>query len=315
MKMGHLYTTREKYTPEQLKEMKEKYTPPELVCCTGSREVEDREIVFVGIGISDLAGAIAKLVHTPNAILVAEAGYVGFPSVSVLISPADNTAGAMAMCHQGLPDMFIDQQSGLIDVAYLGFAQMDKFGNVNVSYIIGPQIKMNGSGGGGDIASSAGRVVYTVEFNSRQWVEKVDYMTEAGFFDGSPDARKKANLVGGGPSSVVTDRGVFRFDPKTHELYLAEVFPWQDEASIEELKKCFPWDLKVAKELKIIEPPTERELWALRLMDPLGQYCIASIMNRPIGKIIIEGKYNLEGYDTFLELAESAIKKVLETVS
>jgi glutaconate CoA-transferase subunit B len=315
MEMGHLYTTRDKYTPEQLQEMKAKYTPPELVCCTGSREVEDRETVFVGIGISDLAGAIAKLVHTPNVILVAEAGYVGFPSLSVLISPADNSAGTMAMCHQGLPEMFIDQQSGFIDVAYLGFAQMDKFGNVNVSYITGPQVRMNGSGGGGDIASSAGRVVYTAEFNPRQWVKKLDYMTESGFLDGSPDARKKANLVGGGPSSVITDRGVFRFDAETHELYLAEVFPWQDEEDIENVRKSFPWDLKVAEELKFIEPPTERELWALRLMDPMGQYIIASIMDRPIGKIILEGKLDLEGYDMFLGLVEKAVGEVLEFVT
>lgn len=313
--MGHLYTTREKYTPEQLKEMKEKYTPPELVCCTGSREVTDREVVFVGIGISDLAGAVAKLVHTPNAILVAEAGYVGFPSVAVLVSPADNSAGAMAMCHQGLPDVLMDQQSGFIDAAYLGFAQMDKFGNANVSYITGLQMKMNGSGGGGDIASSAGRVVYTAEFNPRQWMEKLDYMTETGFLDGRPDARKKANLVGGGPSSVVTNRGVFRFDSETHELYLAEVFPWQDEEDIEKVKKSFPWDLKIAKELKIIEPPTERELWALRLMDPNGQYIIANVMDRPLGKIIMERKFDLEGYDTFLGLIESAIREVLETVT
>ena len=313
--MGHLYTTREKYTPEQLKEMKEKYTPPELVCCTGSREVTDREVVFVGIGISDLAGAVAKLVHTPNAILVAEAGYVGFPSVAVLVSPADNSAGAMAMCHQGLPDVLMDQQSGFIDAAYLGFAQMDKFGNANVSYITGLQMKMNGSGGGGDIASSAGRVVYTAEFNPRQWMEKLDYMTETGFLDGRPDARKKANLVGGGPSSVVTNRGVFRFDSETHELYLAEVFPWQDEEDIEKVKKSFPWDLKIAKELKIIEPPTERELWALRLMDPNGQYIIANVMDRPLGKIIMERKFDLEGYDTFLGLIENAIREVLETVT
>ena len=313
--MGHLYTTREKYTLQQLQEMKAKYTPPELICCTGAREVEDRETVFVGIGISDLAGAIAKLVHTPNIILVAEAGYIGFPSIAVLVSPADSSAGTMAMCHQGLPETFIDQQAGFIDVAYLGFAQMDKFGNVNVSYITGPQTKMNGSGGGGDIASSAGRVVYTAEFNSRQWVEKVDYMTEPGFLDGSPGARKKANLVGGGPSSVVTDKGVFRFDAETRELYLAEIFPWQDEEDIENVSKSFPWDLKIAEELKLIEPPTERELWALRLMDPMGQYIIASIMDRPIGKIILGGKVNLEGYDTFSKLAEKAIAEVLEFVS
>jgi glutaconate CoA-transferase subunit B len=313
--MGHLYTEIDNYTPGQRGQMKRRYTAPELVSCIGSREVEDGETVFVGIGISDLAGAIAKLVHTPNVILVAEAGYVGFPSISVLISPADNSAGKMAMCHQALPEMFIDQQAGFIDVSYLGFAQMDKFGNVNVSYIVARHMKMNGSGGGGDIASSAGRVVYTAEFNPRQWVQKVDYMTEAGFLDGSPDARKKANLVGGGPSAVITDRGVFRFDKGSHEIYLAEVFPWQDEDDIADVKSGFPWDLKIAKKLKIIEPPTKRELWALRLMDPTGQYIIASIMDRPIGRIIMEGRFDLEGYDTYLGLTENAIEEVLKFVT
>jgi glutaconate CoA-transferase subunit B len=313
--MAHLYTKRDSYTPEQIKEMKAKYAPPELVCCIGSREVDDREIVFVGIGISDLAGAIAKLVHTPNAILVAEAGYVGFPSVAVLISPADNSAGAMAMCHQGLPDMFMDQQSGLIDVAYLGFAQMDMFGNVNVSYITRNQMKMNGSGGGGDIASSAGRVVYTAEFNPRQWVAKLDYMTEAGFLDGSQDARKKANLVGGGPASVVTDKGVFRFDPKSHEIYLAEVFPWQDETEIEQLKKSFPWDLKVAKDLKILQPPTDKEMTALKLMDPGGQYIIASILDRPIGKLILSGEIGYYGCNVMCEIGEKAVEEVQRFVT
>lgn len=313
--MGHIYTTRESYTAEQISEMKARYAPPELVCCIGSREVEDREVVFVGIGISDLAGAIAKLVYTPNAILVAEAGYIGFPSVAVLISPADNSAGVMAMCHQGLAEMFIDQQSGLIDASYLGFAQMDKYGNVNVSYITGKQMKMNGSGGGGDIASSAGRVIYTAEFNPRQWAEKLDYMTEAGFLDGSPNARKKANLVGGGPSAVITDRGVFRFDIKSHEIYLAEVFPWQDEDNIEDIKNSFPWDLKVANDLKIMQPPTEKEMTALNLMDPMGQYIIASIMDRPIGKLILEGNIGLEGCCIMCDIGEKAITEVLGFVT
>jgi glutaconate CoA-transferase subunit B len=315
MKMGHLYTTREKYTPEQLEGMGRKYTPAELVCCAGSRETVDREVVFVGIGISDLAGAVAKLVHTPNVVLVAEAGYIGFASVAVLISPADNAAGTMATCHQSLPEVFTDQQSGFIDVAYLGFAQMDKYGNVNVSYVTGKQLKMNGSGGGGDIASSAGRVVYTVEFNPRQWVEKVDYMSESGFLDGSRDARKKANLVGGGPSAVATNKGVFRFAPGTHELYLAEVFPWQDEKDIEEVRKGFPWDLKVAEDLKIMEPPTERELWALRLMDSTSNYILANVMDRPIGKILLAGRLDLEGYDEYLGMQEKALREILEFVS
>ena len=313
--MGHLYTARDKYTPEQLKEMKERYTPPMLICCTGSRQIEDREVVFVGVGMSSLAGAIAKVVHTPNILLVTEAGYVGFASVACMFSPSDNDASIMAMCYQGLPDVFMDQQSGFIDIAYLGFAQMDKFGNVNVSYIVGQQLKMNGSGGGGDISSSAGRIVYTVEFNPRQWVEKLDYMTEPGFIDGHPDSRVKANLVGGGPSAVCTNRGVFRFDSQTHELYLAEVFPWQDEADIGEIKKSFPWDLRVAKELKIIEPPTKRELWAMELMDPNKSFIIANVLDRPLGKILLEGKFNIEGYDTYLKDYERSAREAMEILS
>ncbi len=314
--MAHLYTSRDQYTPEQLKEMKRKYTAPELVVCAGAREVNDREVVFVGIGISDLAGAIAKLIHTPNCILVAEAGYIGFPSLSVLVSPADNSAGCMAMCHQGLPDIFIDQQSGLIDMAFLGFAQMDRFGNVNVSYITsGRPVKMNGSGGGGDISSSAGRVVYTAEFSPRQWVNKPDYMTEMGFFDGSPNAREKHNLVGGGPAAVATDKGVFRFDPVTNELYLAEVFPWQDEDDIAGIKNSFPWELKIAKELKIMAPPTEQELVMLKLMDPTGQYTIASIMDRPIGKFVMQGNIGLDGCDKFCQISEDAVMNVMNSVT
>jgi glutaconate CoA-transferase subunit B len=203
----------------------------------------------------------------------------------------------------------------LIDVAYLGFAQMDKYGNVNVSYITGRQMKMNGSGGGGDITSSAGRVVYTAEFNPRQWVEKLDYMTEAGFLDGSLNARKKANMVGGGPAAVVTDRGVFRFDAKTHEIYLAEVFPWQDDTDIQQIKDSFPWELKIAEEIKIMQPPTEREMIALKLMDPMGQYTIASIMDRPIGKLILEGNIGLDGCCIMCDLCESAVEEVLKSVT
>ena len=309
--MAHLYTTRENYTAEQLKEMKDRYLPTELICCTASREIEDGEIVFVGIGISDLAGVIAKLVHAPNCLMVAESGYIGFAGISTMFSPADDWGGTMAMCHQGLPETFVDQQAGFIDVACLGFAQMDRFGNVNVTYITGPRIRMNGSGGGGDITSSAGRIVYTVEFNARSYVERLDYMTEPGFFDGSPDARKKQNLVGGGPSCVVTDRGVFRFDAKTHEMYLAEVFPWQDREDIEEIKKAFPWHLKVARELKIIEPPAERELWAMKLMDPVGLWTVPKVLETTVGRLVLSGKRDIESYNTLEAEREAAWRKVM----
>jgi hypothetical protein len=140
-------------------------------------------------------------------------------------------------------------------------------------------------------------------------------MTEPGFFDGSRDARKKHNLVGGGPSCVVTDRGVFRFDGETHEVYLAEVFPWQDKADIEDVKTAFPWNLKVTKDLKIIEPPTKRELWAMRLMDPVGLWTVAKVLDTTVGKLILSGRHDTEGYNTLEEAREAAWRKALEILT
>lgn len=295
-----------KVTPEMMAE-KEKWSQIYKICCTAAREFKDRNVVFGGVGISFLAVAVAKLVHAPNMILVAEAGYVGFAGVAAMGSPADNAGGFMAMCHQGLFETFRDQQSGHIDQACLGLAQIDKFGNVGISYV-NPLIRMNGSGGGGDISSSAKSVTYIGEYNPRQFREKVDYMTSPGFLDGSPDARQKAGLAGGGPSAFVTDRGVFRFDAETHEMYLADVFPWQDEKDIDEIVKAAPWDLKVAKDLKIIAPPSEDEVNAIALMDPLSFYRITQYVDRPSSKYTLMGRHDLIAFNFNAIMLEESVR-------
>lgn len=293
-------------TPE-MKAEKDKWSPIYKICCTAAREFKDRNVVFGGVGISFLAVAIAKLVHAPNMILVAEAGYVGFAGVTSMASPADNAGGFMAMCHQGLFDMFRDQQAGFMDQACLGFAQIDKFGNVGVTYV-NPLIRMNGSGGGGDISSSAKSVVYIGEYNPRQFRDRVDYITNPGYLDGSPNARQKAGLVGGGPAVVVTDRGIFRFDPETHEMYLSDVFPWQDEDDINQIVEANPWGLKVADDLKIIQPPTEDEVNAVALMDPLYGYRITQFIERPSAKYILQGRHDLIAYNFNAIMVEDSVR-------
>jgi glutaconate CoA-transferase subunit B len=290
-----------------MKAEKDKWSVIYKICCTAAREFKDRNVVFGGVGISFLAVAIAKLVHAPNMILVAEAGYVGFAGITSMGSPADNPGGYMAMCHQGLFEMFRDQQSGHVDQACLGLAQVDKFGNVGVTYV-NPLIRMNGSGGGGDIASSAKSVTYIGEYHPRQFREKVDYVTNPGFLDGSPNARQKAGLVGGGPAAFVTDRGIFRFDPETHEMYLSDVFPWQDEEDIEQIVKTNPWGLKVAENLKIIAPPSEDEVDAVTRMDPLFGYRITQFVERPSAKYILQGRHDLIAYNFNAVLVENSLR-------
>ena len=290
------------------KPLKNNYFPVQLICCAAARQFKDRDTVFGGVGISFLAVAIAKLVYAPNIILVAEAGYVGFAGISSMVSPSDNVGGCMAACHQGLFEVFRDQQAGFIDSACLGFAQIDRFGNVGVTYV-DPMIRMNGSGGGGDISSSARSVVYIGEYHPRQFQAKVHYLTNPGFLDGSPNARKTAGLLGGGPECVVTNRGIFRFDPETHEMYLAEVFPWQDEKDIAELVTAIPWRLKMAKDLKIIQPPTEDETKAIAMIDPQLRYTVATALERPAGKVVLSGKTDLASYNYLLELNENSWRR------
>lgn len=295
------------------KGLKDKFTPVQLVCCAASRQFHDRDTVFGGVGLSFLAVAIAKWVYAPNIILVAEAGYVGFACVSSMVSPADSVGGYMSYCHQGLFENFRDQQAGLIDSACLGYAQIDKFGNAGVTYVE-PSIRMNGSGGGSDISSSARSVVYLGEYHPRQFQLKVDYMTNPGFLDGSPDARKRAGLLGGGPKCVATDRGIFRFDSETHEMYLAEVFPWQDEEDINEIVAANPWGLKVAENLKTINPPTDQEIKTIAMMDPQLRYLITSAIERPAGKVILSGLTDLTSYNYLLLLNENSWRENMKLV-
>jgi len=295
----------------QVPEKSTPFSDVQLICCAASRQFCDRETVFGGVGISFLAVAIAKIVHTPEIVLMTEAGYVGFAGISSMDSPADNHGGKGAVLHQGLFEMFRDMQAGLVSAACLGFAQIDKFGNCNVTYVA-PDIRMNGSGGGGDIASSAGRVVYVSKFSPRIFKDKLDYITNPGFLDGSPDAREKANLVGGGPCCLVTDKGIFRFDDKTHEMVLSEIYPWQTDKDLDEIRAAVPWDLTIASQPKIIEPPSAVEMDALILMDPAKRYQEADALKRPVGKIFLEGKNDIASYREVTKIFNNSMLKAVD---
>ena len=304
---------------EELKQLKEKYNKEQLIACVASRELREGEHIFAGVGLAMLPAAIAQIIYYPNNLLTAESGFIGMKALQTLVSPADLTGATVCNCYSSLPQVFYDQQCGYLDVGYLGLAQTDKYGNVNTTAIFGsgdfyhPDVRMNGSGGGNDVASSAGRVVYVIPMREKgQFLKKVDFITEPGFLDGTPGARERAGLVGKGPSCVVTDRGIFRFDPETHEMYLSEVYPGTDEEEIEEIKKRVEWDLKVAKELGTIDPPTDKEFEILKLMDPGGTWSLPSIFDTPAVKILLAGRLNLDGYSELAQRYESSWKTVLE---
>jgi len=273
---------------------------PELMVCATSREIKNGERVFVGIGVPLLAATLAKLTHAPNIKLIYEAGGFDAQTLRLPWGIDDNPTTEKALMATTMWRIFSDQQKGFVDLGILGGAQIDRYGNLNTSAIFGkgdyfqPSVTLPGSGGGNDIASSARRTIILMRLEKRRFVKKVDYITSPGYLNGF-NSRKKVGLIGGGPSAVITSKAIFRFDEKTKEMYLDSVAPG---VSVEEVKSEVQWNLKVAKSVKVIEPPTREELEIIRLLDPAGIVLSPKEVNTP------------EDFNSFITLLRKNIEKI-----
>jgi glutaconate CoA-transferase, subunit B len=159
-------------------------------------------------------------------------------------------------------------QGGLIDVGFLGAAQIDRFGNINTT-VIGPYelptVRLPGSGGACDISTNARKVFVIMPQSQRTFVESVDFITSPGH----SIRRPSRDVPGAGPSLVVTGLGVYRFDD-SGEMYLYATHP---NISVAEAKENCGWDLKIAADLVATPPPTPEELRLIREdLDPEGVY-------------------------------------------
>jgi glutaconate CoA-transferase, subunit B len=159
-------------------------------------------------------------------------------------------------------------QKGWVQIGFIGGAEVDRFGNLNTTQVEGPKgpVRLPGSGGGGDIASLARKLLIIMAHEKRRFVEKVNYMTSPGFGDGG-NWRSRQGLVRGGPSAVITTLGVLRFDPTTREAYLSQVHPGIAPETVVEQTG---WELKTASEITISPAPTLDELAIIRCYDPQG---------------------------------------------
>jgi len=248
------------------------YIKPELMACCGAREIRDGDLVIVGTGFPTVAANIAKHTHAPEAMMMQESGVYDARPKRPALSVGDPCLNPGAAMIGGLADimgMFL--QGGWVNVGFLSGSQVDKYGNINTT-VIGdyhrPKSRLPGSGGANPIGALAERVIIIALHDTRRLAEKVDFITTPGYIDG-PGARERWGLPKNtGPSIVVTNKALLRFDPETREAYLASYHPG---SSVEEVLELTPWDLKVADDVHETEPPRPEELRALReIVDPMG---------------------------------------------
>ena len=247
------------------------YTPQEMMVAVAAREIGDGELVFVGMRLPVLAFAVARSTHAPTALGLYEVGLLrAAPAEAFLGTMGDppNVAGAHWATRMSNVMALLAQ--GLVDLGFIGGAEVDRFGNLNTSYIGDfrrPSVKLPGSGGGADIAILSRRWVTLLNHEKRRLVERVSYVTSPGHGDGTPGWRERNGLPGAGPSAIVTTLAVFRFPPEGGEAFLDSVHPGH---TVEEVRAETGWDLQPAPEVGETPAPTEEELHQIRRFDPDG---------------------------------------------
>jgi glutaconate CoA-transferase subunit B len=239
-------------------------TTAEVQTVVAARRLEHARTVFIGVGRPSTAAILARMIHNPRLVLVYESGTIGAKPFHIPLSIGDGELAETADAVVSVAEMFNYWiGAGRIEVAFLGAAQIDRFGNLN-STVIGdydhPKTRLPGAGGAPEIAASCDEVVVIASHTRRTMVAELDYRTTVGYGDG-PGDRERLGFRGRGPTTVITDLGVLEPDPESQELTLTQI---HEGVQIQQVVEATGWELKVIATPAVTPAPTAEELSALR---------------------------------------------------
>ncbi|MCB4769297.1 3-oxoadipate--succinyl-CoA transferase subunit B [Ancylobacter sp. Lp-2] len=248
------------------------YTASELLGVMSARLLRDGQTVFAGVGIPLLAAILAQKTHAPGLTILFEGGVIGPFVEAGKLPPSTNEQRCTRRANMlvSITEVLLMLQRGYVDVGFMGGAQIDRYGNLNSSFIgdaDNPKIRLPGTGGGNDIASLADMIV-AMKHEKRRFVEKVDFITSPGFIEGG-DSRAKAGLPAGGMFRVVTDLGIMGFDEATKAMTVVALHPGVTPQAI---KDNTGFELPVPADVPVTEQPSDVELAILRELDPQRLY-------------------------------------------
>ena len=248
------------------------YTSSELMAAAGAREIKDREVVAVGLGLPVVASFLAKQTHAPNMTMLFELGVIDPEPVHAGVGLADPRVWYRAKVLSSFVDILGSiLHKGRVDVGFLGGLETDQYGNLNTTLIGDPRGKfrhMVGSGGANDIASSAKRTIIIMRHDARKLKKTISFVTSPGYVTGG-ESRAKAGLSGG-PSRVITDKAIFGFHPETKQMMLLSIHPGN---TIEDVVGTMGFAPVVPKDVPYTDPPEKEQLRIIReVIDPRKMY-------------------------------------------
>jgi glutaconate CoA-transferase subunit B len=249
------------------------YTPSEMMIVAASRLLAGARTVFVGVGLPNIACNLARYTVAPDLELIYESGVYGARPERLPLSIGDPTLVSGAISVVSMADLFgLYLQRGLVEVALLGGAQIDRYGNLNTT-VIGkyakPKTRLPGSGGACEIAINAQRTFMIMRLKRRAFVEKLDFLTSPGHLTGG-DSRAQLGLPGGGPELVITDKALLNFANPQREMQLSALYTG---VSVKDVQAEVGWPLRLADTIEQTVAPTAEELRLIRDdLDPHAMY-------------------------------------------
>ena len=244
------------------------YSASEMLSVMSGRLLTDGQTVFAGVGIPLLAATLAQRIHGPGITILFEGGTLGPFVVAGELPASTNEQRCTRRANMllSITDVLLLLQRGYVDVGFMGGAQIDRYGNLNSSFIGSPEnpsVRLPGTGGGNDI-SSLTQMIVAIKHEKRRFVEKVDFVTSPGFLNGN-STRHDTGLISGGMYRVVTDLAIMGFDEKTKSMKVEALHP---KVTAEEVRDNTGFDILIDENVGVTNAPSDEELSVLRHLDP-----------------------------------------------
>ena len=249
------------------------YSKSEIMIVASARLLGGVSNCFVGVGLPNIVCNLAQRTVAPTLQLVYESGVFGARPERLPLSIGDPTLATGSTAVTSMFELFAFYlQAGLIDVAFLGGAQIDRYGNLNTT-VIGdyehPKVRLPGSGGACEIAIHARQILVIMRQAKRSFVDRIDFRTSPGH-SGDPAHDAARGWHGSGPTAVVTDLATYAFDPATGEMVLRTTHPG---VTVDDVRASMGWDPSIAEDLGETPAPSDEELRLIREeLDPGGVY-------------------------------------------
>jgi glutaconate CoA-transferase subunit B len=260
-------------------------TLPEVMIYQVARTIEDGGLVFHGFGspVPTLAMLLAKRSHAPHMVHVEGATY-GVDPEPPFLPPTSNdwVLERGRVIALGISELFDIAARGDMARMFLSGVQIDRYGNLNITAIGAPdqpRVKLPGGGGGCNLSGDVQRVtIWTAGHRAPvnkagrkqfRFLNTIDFVSSIGHV--APDGRRREQLGlrGGGPDWVVTELGVFDFDPGTRAMRLRALYP---DTTIQDVLDNTEFAPLVAPDVATVPLPAPEHVALIRRFDPLGAH-------------------------------------------